>query len=130
MYSKKIAVPSAHPGGLDSIRSGHFGHCEVFTVVHMEGGAIKDISVVENEAHGDGGCDAPVKLLHKNGVQAIIVGGIGMRPLRSFRSMGIDVFYGPEGDTVRTAVESLVDGKLPLINDQQVCQGHGSCGNH
>jgi predicted Fe-Mo cluster-binding NifX family protein len=123
MQPKIVAVPSVHPGGLDSQRSGHFGHCEVFTLVSVDNGQIKDVSVVQNPPHVQGGCQAPVNLLHKNGANAIIVGSIGMRPLMGFRQMGIEVYYGPEGETVGAVVDNLLQGRLQLIVEDQVCGG-------
>ena len=38
MQNGRIAVPSIAPGGLDGERAGHFGHCELFTMVD---GALK-----------------------------------------------------------------------------------------
>jgi predicted Fe-Mo cluster-binding NifX family protein len=119
----KIAIPSMYPGGLDSPRSGHFGHCDVFTIVHIEDGRVREISLVHNPPHVQGGCQAPVNLLHTSGADAIIVGGIGMRPLMGFRQMGIEVYYGPEGETVGKVVDYLLDGKLQSIADHQVCGG-------
>ncbi|MBI4963089.1 MAG: NifB/NifX family molybdenum-iron cluster-binding protein [Desulfomonile tiedjei] len=120
---KTIAIPSMHPGGLEAMRAGHFGHCEVFTLVHMKDGEVSDVSVVHNPPHVQGGCQAPVSLLHKSGANAIIVGGIGMRPLMGFRQMGIEVYYGPEGETVGAVVDYLLQGRLQLISENQVCGG-------
>jgi predicted Fe-Mo cluster-binding NifX family protein len=120
---KTVAIPSMNPGGLDAMRSGHFGHCEVFTLVHVEDGEVRDISVLHNPPHQQGGCQAPVNLLHSNGAHAIIVGGIGMRPLMGFRQMGIEVYFGPEGETVGAVVDQLVQGRLQLIGEHQVCGG-------
>ncbi|MEW6351207.1 MAG: NifB/NifX family molybdenum-iron cluster-binding protein [Thermodesulfobacteriota bacterium] len=120
---KIVAVPSMHPGGLESSRSGHFGHCEVFTLVHVEQGEIRDVSVVSNPPHVQGGCQGPVNLLHGSGADAIIVGGIGMRPLMGFQQMGIEVYYGPEGDTVGAVVNDLLQDRLQLIAEHQVCGG-------
>lgn len=123
MQSKKVAVPSAYPGGLGALRSGHFGHCEVFTLVHIENGEIQDVAIVHNPPHVQGGCQAPVNVLRSTGANAIIVGGIGMRPLMGFRQVGIDVYYGPDGDTVGTVINQLLQGNLQLISDHQVCGG-------
>lgn len=120
---KTVAIPSMHPGGLEAMRSGHFGHCDVFTLVHMEDGEVRDVTVVHNPPHVQGGCQAPVNLLHKSGAHAIVVGGIGMRPLMGFRQMGIEVYYGPEGETVGTVVDQLIQGRLQLIAENQVCGG-------
>jgi predicted Fe-Mo cluster-binding NifX family protein len=37
--------------------------------------------------------------------------------------MGIEVYFGPEGETVGMVVEDLLKGKLQLISNQQVCGG-------
>jgi predicted Fe-Mo cluster-binding NifX family protein len=123
MERKTVAIPSMHPGGLEASRSGHFGHCDVFTLVHVEDGEVRDVSVVNNAPHVQGGCEAPVNLLHSSGAHAIIVGGIGMRPLMGFKQMGIDVYFGPYGETVGAVVQDLLAGRLDLIGDDQVCGG-------
>ncbi len=123
MLSKTVAVPSMHPGGLDATRSGHFGHCDAFTLVSVENGEVRDVSIVHNPPHQQGGCQAPVNLLHQNRADALIVGGIGMRPLMGFRQVGIDVYFGPEGETVGAVIEHLLQGRLELIQENQVCGG-------
>ncbi len=122
---KRVAVPSMHPGGLGAIRSGHFGHCDLFTLVDLEDGRIKEVSVISNPPHRQGGCQAPVDLLSKSGADALIVGGIGMRPLMGFRQSGIEVFFGPDGDTVGSVIDLLLEGQLRTIADNQVCGGGG-----
>jgi len=126
MQPKTVAIPSMPPGGLEAPRAGHFGHCEFFTLVRVEHGQVQDVSVIPNPPHVQGGCQAPVNLLHKSGADAIIVGGIGMRPLMGFHQVGIDVYFGPEGETVGKVVNHFVEGKLQLIASDQVCGGGGS----
>ena len=125
MEKGRIAIPSQGSGGLDGERSGHFGHCDVFTLVEVEDGRIVDVSVISNASHTQGGCQVPVTLLHQHGAHALIVGGIGMRPLMGFRQMGIEVYFGPEGDTVGSVVDMLLEGRLRQIGDHQVCGGGG-----
>ena len=125
MEEGRIAIPSMGTGGLDGERSGHFGHCDVFTMVDVENGEIKDVSIVQNQSHVQGGCMVPVNLLADNNVSALIVGGIGMRPLMGFKQVGIDVYYDAERPQIRPVVEDLITGKLPSIGDDQVCGGGG-----
>ena len=125
MGKQTVAVPSMAPGGLDALRSGHFGHCDVFTLVEVEDGAILNVSTVQNGEHFQGGCHVPVQILHQSGADALIVGGIGMRPLMGFKQVGIEVFFGPEGETVKSAIDQLVQGRLQPIGDNQVCGGGG-----
>lgn len=125
MEKGRIAVPSMGSGGMDGQRSGHFGHCDVFTLIDVEEGRVKDIITIPNEAHVQGGCMVPVNLLAEHNVNALIVGGIGMRPLMGFRQMGIDVYYDVERPAIRPVVEDLIAGRLPLIGEEQVCGGGG-----
>ncbi|MCP4680705.1 MAG: dinitrogenase iron-molybdenum cofactor biosynthesis protein, partial [Desulfobacterales bacterium] len=43
MENGRIAIPSVETGGLDGQRSGHFGHCDAFTLVDVEDGEIKKV---------------------------------------------------------------------------------------
>jgi predicted Fe-Mo cluster-binding NifX family protein len=123
MEEGRIAIPSMSPGGLDAQRSGHFGHCDVFTFVDVEKGQIQSVTTVPNGGHVQGGCMVPVNLLAQHNVKALIVGGIGMRPLMGFRQVGIDVYYDTTRAEIRPVVEDLIAGKLPPIGDDQVCGG-------
>jgi predicted Fe-Mo cluster-binding NifX family protein len=125
MEKGRIAIPSMADGGLDGKRAGHFGHCDVFTLVDVNDGAIEKVSTIANEAHVQGGCMVPVNLLANNQVNALIVGGIGMRPLMGFRQAGIDVYHDDQRPDIRPVVEDLIAGKLTMIQDNQVCGGGG-----
>jgi len=119
----RIAIPSQGNGGLDGQRSGHFGHCDVFTLVDVEQGKIKKITTLPNQEHNQGGCMVPVTLLASNKVTALIVGGIGLRPLMGFKQVGIDVYHDATRAEIRPVVEDLIAGELPLIQEDQVCGG-------
>lgn len=123
MATVRIAVPSEGSGGLGGLRAGHFGHCDVFTLVDVEDGKIQDVSVLANKEHVQGGCMVPVQLLADNKVQRLIVGGIGMRPLMGFQQVGIDVYYDGERQDIRPVVEDMIADKLPMIAQDQVCGG-------
>ncbi len=125
MENGRIAVPSNGEGGLDGMRSGHFGHCDVFTFIDVENGGIKNVSTLQNQEHVQGGCMVPVNLLAENKVTALIVGGIGMRPLMGFKQVGIDVYHDDQRPEIRPVVEDLIAGKLPEIQSDQVCGGGG-----
>lgn len=128
MQDGRIAIPSVGTGGLDGQRAGHFGHCDVFTLVDVEGGEIKEVTTIANHGHVQGGCMVPVNLLAGHKVNALIVGGIGMRPLMGFRQAGIDVYYDAARAEIRPVVEDVIAGQLPLIGNDQVCGGGGGGG--
>lgn len=125
MKNGRIAVPSNGNGGLDATRSGHFGHCDVFTVIDVENGEIKTVSTIQNQEHVQGGCMVPVNLLASHNVNALVVGGIGMRPLMGFKQAGIDVYHDSQRVEIKPVVEDLIAGKLPEITNDQVCGGGG-----
>ena len=68
----------------------------------------------------------PVNLLSENKVNALIVGGIGMRPLMGFKQVGIDVYHDAERAEIKPVIDDMLAGKLPLISDDQVCGGGGN----
>jgi predicted Fe-Mo cluster-binding NifX family protein len=125
MKSGRIAIPSNGQGGLNGTRAGHFGHCDVFTLVDVENGEIKEVSILQNQEHVQGGCMVPVNLLSENRVSALVVGGIGMRPLMGFRQVGIDVYHDDQRIEIEPVVKDLIAGRLPEIKNDQVCGGGG-----
>lgn len=128
MKNGRIAIPSNGQGGLDGTRAGHFGHCDVFTFVDVEDGEIKEVSVLQNQEHAQGGCMVPVNLLSDNRVTALIVGGIGMRPLMGFKQAGIDVYHDGQQTEIEPVVKDLIAGNLQEITNDQVCGGGGGQG--
>ncbi len=117
----RIAVPSESPGGLDARRSGHFGRCECFTMVDVVDGRIGEVEILDNAPHVEGGCMAPVLVLAERHVDAIVVDGIGGRPLMGFNQVGIAVHAGVGAD-VQTAVRAYIEGRLPIVGFEGACQ--------
>lgn len=125
----KIAIPTENPGGLKAPRSEHFGHCDVFTVVELEKSAVAQIELVNNIPHGEGGCVGPVSLLKDAGVEAIVVSGMGARPMQGFSDAGITVYYADNITVtdVDGAVKKFTEGGLPVMHPAQACKGSGNC---
>ena len=126
----RIAIPTNNPGGMEATRSEHFGHCDVFTLVEVD--AENNISSVESlpvPEHGTGGCMMPVQTLADAGVHAIIVGGIGARPMQGFVEKGIDVYWADRNviPMASGVVEKFSAGQLPKMNVDQACRGGSNC---
>lgn len=127
---KRIAVPTNNPGGLEAERSDHFGHCEVFTIVDLgQDNTIENVHTIANGGHEVGGCLAPVKLLDDAEVEAIVVGGMGPRPMQGFVDAGIAVYFANREAVrdVQTVVDHFIAGRLPLMHASQACKGSGNC---
>jgi len=120
MVKKKIVIPSMAPGGLEAECSQHFGHCEIFTVVELEDGKVLDVNVIDNIEHVQGGCMEPVMYLKEQGADALLVSGIGLRPLMGFQQVGIEVL-GMAIGSVGNALQDYINGGLTPMDERQVC---------
>ena len=125
----RVAIPSNKPGGMDAARSEHFGSCDVFTVVNLDEKQATGVEVVENVPHESGGCLAPVSVLQGAGVTAIVVAGMGARPMQGFSEAGITVYYADSNQSpdVKSAIEKLAGSGLPEMYSAQACKGSGNC---
>lgn len=124
METVKLAVPSTNPGGMNADMSMHFGHCDIYTIVEVEGEAVRNVTTLENIPHEQGGCMASVQHLMGNGVNALLSGGMGMRPLAGFRQAGIEVFFAGNCPTVEKAVQGYLSKSLQPFSSDFTCKGH------
>jgi predicted Fe-Mo cluster-binding NifX family protein len=124
-----VAVPSCAPGGIDAKISGHFGHCDLFTLVEIDNGAVTKVDALPGVSHGHGGCMVPVELLANRGIGILIAGGMGMRPLRGFNQVGIDVYEKGGATNVGQAIQAFLGGSLTRFSPESSCAGHdeGGC---
>lgn len=99
----------------------HFGGCREFALVEVdpEKRTILRTEKLPAPEHRPG---AFPHWLHRHGVQAVIVGGIGRRALDLFAQQGITVRAGVPG----TRVEELVDAFL----EDRLAQAPEGCGHH
>lgn len=124
MATMKLAVPTLGQPGLDSERSGHFGHCDCFTLLTIEDGEITEVAAIDNPPHEEGGCLRPVGLLQEAGVDAIVAAGMGMRPLMGFQNAGITVYFENQTPGVGDAAKKVAAGECPVMSADQACNHH------
>ena len=117
----KIAIPTIGAGGLDCERSGHFGHCDCFTVVTVEDGRVTGTEIIDNPPHEEGGCLRPVGILADAGIDAIVAAGMGMRPMAGFAGAGITVLYDAETPNVGDVAAKAAAGELPAMGEEHAC---------
>jgi predicted Fe-Mo cluster-binding NifX family protein/uncharacterized protein (DUF302 family) len=120
----RIAVPTDGEGGLDAVRSMHFGRASSFTIVDVADGAVVTTSVLINEGHEHGGCGVIVQRLAGAGVASVIAGGMGGGPRAAFAAAGIPVYFDADSRTPREAVEAYLAGVRAAFDDDHQCAGH------
>jgi predicted Fe-Mo cluster-binding NifX family protein len=119
--STTIAIPSMDDSGIESDICAHFGSCQYFTLVKVSDGQVREVTTIGNGTHeAEHNCAAPADLLRSNGVDAVIVSGIGGRPLFSLKNNGIRVFGGAFG-RVSDALEDYASGALDELSDRGTC---------
>jgi predicted Fe-Mo cluster-binding NifX family protein len=112
--------------GLKSDICAHFGSCEYFTLVELDGEAIKGIESVTNGTPGaEHNCMAPAIILKSHDVNVVLVSGIGGRPLMSLNEKMTRVFAGAAGQ-VSDAVQDYNNGLLQELATQGTC----NCSHH
>lgn len=100
----KVAIPTA-----DGMLCMHFGHCEAFVILTVDGKTITDECSVDPPAHQPG---LLPPWLAEQGVTHVIAGGMGQRAQALFRQRGIEVIVGAPAVAPRELVQSLIDGSL------------------
>ena len=98
----KVAIPTMGQGGMDCERSGHFGHCDCFTVVDIQDGEIAGTSIIDNPPHEEGGCLRPVSLLADNGIDAM-------------------VYFENQTPNVGEVAKMAAAGTLPVMGAEHAC---------
>lgn len=121
MATIKLAVPTMGAAGLDAERSGHFGHCDCFTIIDIADGEITEVSALDNPPHEEGGCLRPVALLHDAGVDAIVAAGMGMRPMMGFADAGITVYFENRTPNVGEVAKMVAAGEVPTMGPENAC---------
>lgn len=107
--------------------TGHFGHCEGFTIIDVEDGRIVDRRFIPNPGHKPG--FLPM-FLGDQGINTVVSGGMGAMAVNLFNERGIDVIIGAVG-----SVDDVMDQYLAktLVSTGSVCERHEhehECGEH
>jgi predicted Fe-Mo cluster-binding NifX family protein len=90
-------------------------------MVDIVDGKVGEVEILHNAPHTEGGCMAPVLVLAEHNVDAIVVDGIGGRPLMGFNQVGIAVHAGVGAD-VQATVVAYIQGDLPVVGLEGACQ--------
>lgn len=103
--------------------SGHFGHCQGFTMYEVEEDRVLNNEFIENPGHRPG--FLPRFLKEKN-ADVIIAGGMGRTAQNLFMENGIEVVVGVEGNC-----DDVIKGYLKgeIKSTEAVCEEHANEGN-
>lgn len=114
----KIALP-ARDGRIDD----HFGHCDYFCVVTVDGDKIMEKQRVDPPA-GCGCKSNIVATLAEMGVTVMLAGNMGQGAVNILGNHGIKVYRGCSGELMG-AVEQWLAGNV--VDSGQSCAEHHSC---
>ena len=117
----RVAVPSDTDQGLESTRSGHFGHSPYFTIATIEDGEIKGVEVFKNVDHDVNGCGGVIQYALSLGIDAIVVRGMGQPPFRAFTQNGASVFIDAMAPTVGDVLQKFITCDLRQMTLDQAC---------
>jgi len=109
----RIAIPLA-----DGQLALHFGHCEQFAVVEVDEPAREIGSTALQVPPGHEPGVLP-QWLAEQGVDLVIVGGMGQRAQQLLAASGIDVVVGANPAPPRELVRAYLDGTL--AGGENVC---------
>jgi predicted Fe-Mo cluster-binding NifX family protein len=100
----KFAIPLAE-GKLTA----HFGHCQEFALIEVEGNEIKNKQILVPPPHEPG---VLPRWLNEQGTNVIIAGGMGQRAVGLFSQYGINVVTGAPVLDPELLVKSYLDASL------------------
>lgn len=102
--------------------SGHFGHCEGFTVYSIEDNKVHSEEFLKSPKHQPG---VLPKFLANNNVNLIMAGGMGAKAQQIFNAEDIEVVVGVAGD-LTSVINEYLAGKIE--STESICTDHAHQG--
>jgi predicted Fe-Mo cluster-binding NifX family protein len=116
----KICIPTMGESGMQEAICQHFGRAPTFTIIDVDSG---DIKVLPNVSEHMGGTGLPTETIFAEGVQVMIVGGLGPKAVQAFNQAGVEVFVGAAG-TVKDAIDDWRAKMLKRADLDNACREH------
>lgn len=120
----RIAIPSDGDQGLESIRSGHFGHAAYFTIVTIEDDKVTNVESVKNVDHDEFGCGGVIEYALGLNLDGLIAAGMGRPPYTRFTQGGVTVYFENQTPKVGDVVEKFIRGEINTMNQEDACSHH------
>ena len=119
----RVVVPCETSDGLDSVRSGHFGHAPWLTVVDFDDNMHPvTVDVVQNADHDVAGCGGVIAHVMGLHADAIIAAGMGMPPLMRFTQGGVTVFADRSVATAGEVLALFLNGQVARMSPDDACR--------
>lgn len=119
----KLCFPSQQSEGTDGVPYGHFGSAPYFVIHDTDTGTTEIVDTDKGKTqHAHGQCN-PVGALAGHDVDALVVGGIGVRALMLLNQQGIRVYRAQAG-TIQDNIEAASRGELTEMEPAGACAGH------
>ena len=125
----KLLIPSESDKGLESIRSGHFGHAPYFTLVELnDQNEVISVESIKNIDHDVAGCGGVIDFAISLGIDGVLAAGMGMRPLMRFTQQGVTVYADRTQPIVGEALKLFTEGNVGIMVPESACnhQGHSN----
>jgi predicted Fe-Mo cluster-binding NifX family protein len=106
-----IAISSNPPGGLEVLVDPRFGRCTCFTIFDSDSGNVQVISNTAAESFSGAGIQA-AQLVANSGSTTVLTGNIGPNAFTALQQLGIAVYPGVFGATVKAAIDQYLAGTL------------------
>ena len=116
----KVCIPTMGNSGMEEAICQHFGKAPTFTLLDLD---TKEAQILTNVSEHLGGSGLPTDQLKDQGVQVMIVGGLGPKAIQNFAEQCVEVFVGATG-TVKVAIEDWREGLLTKASDDNACKNH------
>ena len=126
----KIGIPT-----LEGKLCAHFGHCETFSFVEVNPETREIISITTGAPEEGISCQS-ANWISAQGVNIVLAGGMGGRPMMAFAENGVQVITGCPELEIKEIVElflsqTLEVGENACGNDpNHSCHGHHGDGHH
>lgn len=118
----KICIPTSE-GKL----CGHFGHCDSFTFAEINP-ETKEILNIEERIPEEGISCQSASWISEQGVNKVLAGGMGGRPLMTFAQNGVEVVAGCPELPIKEVIEKYLSNTLET--GENACGGEGHDHHH
>ena len=125
----KIVIPAK-----DEKLCSHFGNCESFCFIDVDN-ETKEILNIENKIPEGGISCQSASWIASQGVDTVLAGGMGGKPLNIFAQNGVKVIAGCPELPLKEIAQKFLNNELELgenscQGEHHHCHGHQSEGHH